>query len=115
MGRRVGVLLAVFAALAMAATGAAAKGKLKAEIIRSKGGIPTIQADSFKELGFGYGYAFAEDNLCTMAESYVTSNAERSKYFGPDAESPEGYTNLESDLFYQRIKDSGIIERLLAE
>ncbi len=91
------------------------KGKLKAEIIRSKGGIPTIRADSFKDMGFGYGYAFAEDNICTMAESYVTSNAERSKYFGPDGESPEGYTNLESDLFYQRIKDRGIIDQLLAQ
>ena len=53
-------------------SGADAKGKLKAEIIRSKGGIPTIRADAFKNLGFGYGYAFAEDNICTIAEAYVT-------------------------------------------
>ena len=110
---------ALFVAVAAIATlvsgGAAAQGKLKAEIIRSKGGIPTIRADSFKDMGFGYGYAFAEDNICTMAQSYVTSNAERSKYFGPDGESPEGYTNLESDLFYQRIKDRGIIDQLLAQ
>ena len=38
---------------------AAGEGQAKAEIIRSKGGIPTIQAESFKDVGFGYGYAFA--------------------------------------------------------
>ena len=91
---------------ALTASGADAKGKLKAEIIRSKGGIPTIRADDFKSLGFGYGYAFAEDNICTIAEAYVTSNGERSRYFGPDGDSPDGYTNLQSDLFYQRIKDT---------
>ena len=32
----------------------------------------------------------------------------------PTASRPEGYTNLESDLFYQRIKDRGIIDELLA-
>ena len=36
-------------------------------------------------LGYGYGYAFAQDNLCEMAETYVTVNGERSRYFGPDA------------------------------
>jgi acyl-homoserine-lactone acylase len=26
-------------------------------------------------MGYGYGYAFAQDNLCTMAEDYVTVDA----------------------------------------
>ena len=34
-------------------------GGLKAKITRNKQGIPTIEADSYKDLGFGYGYAFA--------------------------------------------------------
>ena len=68
--------------------------------MRSKGGIPTITADDYKGLGFGYGYALAYDNICTIAEAYVTANAERSRYFGADADSPEGYTNLETDFFY---------------
>src|SRR3954467_4505736 len=112
MGRRAGAFFAVLALVAIGAGSADAKGRLKAEIIRSTGGIPTIRADTFKGLGFGYGYAFAEDNICTMAESYVTSDAERSRFFGPDARSPEGYSNLDSDLFYERIKDVGIIDKV---
>ncbi len=114
--RGLAVVSTTLAVVALAATGAAAKGKLKAEIIRSKGGIPTIQGESFKDVGFGFGYAFAEDNICTMAESYVTANGERSKYFGPDGKAPDGaYTNLESDLFYQRIKDRGVVDDLRSQ
>ncbi len=114
-GQALRILVGAAAIAALTASGADAKGKLKAEIIRSKGGIPTIRADDFKSLGFGYGYAFAEDNICTIAEAYVTSNGERSRYFGPGGDSPDGYTNLQSDLFYQRIKDTGIIDDVLAE
>ena len=111
VGRWAFGLLAVLAIAAVGAPAVEAKdGKLKAKISRNKQGIPTIEAKDYKSLGFGYGYAFAEDNLCTIADTYLTSNAERSKWFGPDAETPEGYTNLESDLFYQRIKDRGTVE-----
>ena len=71
-GQALRILVGAAAIAALTASGAEAKGKLKAEIIRSKGGIPTIRADDFKGLGFGYGYAFAEDNICTIAEAYVT-------------------------------------------
>ena len=105
--------LAAVAIAAVAAPAEAAKGGgLKAKITRNDVGIPTIEADSYKDLGFGYGYAFAKDNICVIADTYLTSNAERSKWFGPDAESPEGFTNLDSDLFYQRIKDRGIVEEI---
>ena len=110
-GRLVGAGLAAVAAIAAIASSASAKG-LEAEIVRSKGGIPTITADDYKGLGFGYGYALASDNICTIAEAYVTANAERSRYFGADADSPEGYTNLETDFFYARIKARGIVEEL---
>ena len=39
-------------------------------------------------------------------------DTERSKWFGPDAKSPEGFTNLDSDLFFQRIKDRGTIKEV---
>jgi acyl-homoserine-lactone acylase len=93
-------------------------GSLHATIRRTTYGIPHILASDFASLGFGYGYAFAQDNICTIAESYVTVNAQRSRYFGPDGSwrsQGNGSTNnnLNSDFFYQRINDSGIIERLL--
>ncbi len=109
----VGVALALAALAAPAA--AVADGGAKAKITRSAGGIPTIEAKNWKGLGFGYGYAFAQDNICTIADTYLTSAAERSRWFGPDAETPEGFTNLDSDLFYQQVRDRGIVEELVAQ
>ncbi len=109
-GRRGVAAVAVLAVAAVAAPAADAKGGYEAKITRNKQGIPTIEADSYKDLGFGYGYAFAEDEICVIADTYLTGNAERSKWFGPDAKSPEGFTNLDSDLFFQRIKDRGTIK-----
>jgi acyl-homoserine-lactone acylase len=99
---------------------------VEATIRRDSHGIPHILADDYAGLGFGYGYAFAEDNICTIAESYVTVRAERSRFsgqgvegtFGPDGSYPQrgngfGANNLNSDFFYQRIIDKGIIEDLL--
>ncbi len=111
------VVLAISAVLvcllAAPAVQAAKKGGLEATITRQKQGIPTIEAKSFKSLGFGYGYALAEDEICTLADTYLTSQAKRSQYFGPDAESPEGFDNLDSDIFYQRIIDQGTVEALV--
>ena len=94
--------------------------ELGATIRRTKYGIPHIVADDFAGLAYGYGYAFAEDNICTIAEAYVTVNAQRSRYFGPDGSwsfRANGSTanNLNSDFFYQRINDSGVIEELVVE
>ena len=41
----------------------------------------------------------------SIADIFVTVSAQRSRYFGPDAESPNGGTNLQSDFFFQRIND----------
>ena len=81
-------------------------------------GIPHIIASSFGGLGEGYGYAAAKDNLCVLADSYLMVNAERSLHFGPEGKvSPSiqavATTNLNSDLNFQRINDSGVIERIL--
>ena len=47
-------------------------GPYNVAIRRTAHGIPHILAADWGSLGFGYGYAFAEDNICTIAESYVT-------------------------------------------
>jgi acyl-homoserine-lactone acylase len=91
-----------------------------AVIRRTAHGIPHITASNFGGLGYGYGYAFAQDNLCTMAEDYVTVEGERSRYFGPDGSYYQGgngvtANNLDSDFFFQQIKDSGIVDKLLAK
>src|SRR5215472_2286205 len=103
-------------ALASGPPGPAGHGIL-AQIRRTTGGIPHILAHSWKGLGFGYGFAFAQDNLCMMANDYVTVTAQRSRYFGPRAtynQRGNGVTvsNLDSDLFFQQIINSGIVNRL---
>src|SRR5215472_1535339 len=95
----------------------AAAGRLSAQIRYTAGGIPHILAHGWASLGFGYGYAFAKDNLCTMANDYVTVEAQRSRYFGPtgvDIQRGNGVvvSNLDSDLFFQQIIDSGVVQHL---
>src|SRR3954469_8736613 len=95
-------------------------GPYNVAIRRTAHGIPHILAADWASLGYGYGYAFAQDNICTIAESYVTVGAQRSRYFGPDASwnfRGNGSTvkNLNSDFFYQRINDSGIVDRLASQ
>jgi acyl-homoserine-lactone acylase len=90
------------------------------QVARSEYGIPHITATDWASLGYGYAYTLAEDDICIVAESFVTANGERSRYFGPD----KGYTirgngssanNLNSDFFYQAIRDEGRVEKLVAE
>jgi len=93
---------------------------LHATIRTTSHGIPHILASNFAGLGYGYGYVAAEANICVLADTYVTSNAERSRWFGPDATYDQGgngarQTNLNSDFFFQRVKDKGVIEDLLAQ
>ena len=121
-------LLMALAALAMAVKGPADVARagvvgtpdgLQATIRTTSHGIPHIVASDFPGLGFGYGYAAAKENICVLADTYVTVNAERSRWFGPDASYSQGgngttNNNLNSDFFFQKIKDNGSIERLLA-
>lgn len=83
-------------------------GQYEAEIRRTAYGIPHIKAADYAGLGFGAGYAFAEDNLCVLADSIVTASAERAKFFGG---SP---TNIASDLFFQWMKANRFVEDILA-
>ena len=58
---------------------------LHATIRTTSHGIPHILASNFAGLGYGYGYVAAKANICVLADTYVTANAERSRWFGPDA------------------------------
>lgn len=101
-------------------TGAADKQSgFKANIIRTANGVPHIQAEDFEGLGYGYGYIAAKDNICKIADFYMTVNAERSKYFGPDATFPFPanlfeFSNADSDFFFKLIHARGKVEELMA-
>jgi acyl-homoserine-lactone acylase len=89
----------------------------KVIIRRTSYGIPHILAASYFGAGEGYGYAFAQDDICTIANDYVTVDAQRSRYFGPNATYTQGgnsvtASNLDSDFYFQQINDSGIVDRI---
>jgi acyl-homoserine-lactone acylase len=109
---------AVATALALAPAAGAAS-RYDVTVARTQFGIPHIKAKDFASLGYGYAHALAEDDICTVAESYVTSGGERARFFGAD----KGYSirgngstanNLNSDFFYQRVRDRKEVERLVA-
>jgi acyl-homoserine-lactone acylase len=89
-----------------------------AKIRRTAHGIPHIKAKSYQSLAYGYAYAFAQDNICPIADAYVTVRGERSLFFGPDGsylQRGNGFraNNLNSDFFYKQIIDSKKVEQLL--
>ena len=121
MARTIGAAIALTLAGTLLPSAAPAAGDdgLHATIKRTEYGVPHIRATDWESLGYGYAYAFAEDNLCTIADSYVTVAGERSRYFGPDASwrfSGNGATfnNLDSDFYFTKINDSGIVEDLIS-
>jgi len=87
----------------------------KAEVRRTSFGVPHIKADNEKGLGYGIGYAFAQDNFCVLADMVVTVNGERSKYFGPAAtyDSSGGgdmQLNLSSDFYHKYLNDPDAVQ-----
>ncbi|MFI5801719.1 penicillin acylase family protein [Streptomyces sp. NPDC051561] len=85
-----------------------------ARISRTEYGIPHISARNFDGLGYGYGYAFAQDNICELADMVVTVRGDRSRFFGPDGKTGEGAPNLASDTYYQGRQRAGTVQKLLA-
>ncbi|RYD93984.1 MAG: acylase, partial [Sphingomonadales bacterium] len=107
-------ILAATALLALAACNAssapAASHTYSAEIRRTAYGVPHIKADNFSGIGFGFGYASAQDNLCEILDRMLTVRAERARYLGPG----ENDANIASDLYHQRVNQAGDSEKLLA-
>jgi acyl-homoserine-lactone acylase len=113
---------AIVVAAALAVTVALADDRrYSAEIRRTEYGIPHVLANDHGSLGYGYGYAFAQDNLCVMADRVVTLRGERSRFLGPRADANDPFadeedatSNLASDVYYRGVRQSGIVRRLLA-
>ncbi len=100
------VLAACTAESAPAADGA----KFEAEIRRTAFGVPHIKAANMGGIGYGYGYASAQDNVCEIADRLLTVAGERAKYLGAG----ENDANIASDLYHKRMIQSQRVEALLA-
>lgn len=91
----------------------------QADIRRTSLGVPHIKAASWGDLGYGYGYAQAEDNLCTMADAFLTYRGERSKYLGAEAIPVAASTlelarNLDSDFFHKHVITSDVLNTMIS-
>src|SRR5215475_15571813 len=63
-------------------------------IRRDAYGVPHIVAADFGSLGYGEGYAFAQDHACTLADQVLRARGERARYLGRG----EGDVHLASDV-----------------
>lgn len=92
----------------------AAAQRYDATIVRTAHGIPHITAKDWRSAGYGVGYAYAQDNLCLIAEEFATVAGERSLHFGPTASATLGFQkvdNLSSDLFFRSAIDLPALRR----
>lgn len=86
----------------------------QADIRRTSYGIPHIKAHDWGSLGYGYGYAQAKDNLCTLADGFVSFRGRRSYFFGPNATPPTNSTfgrpkNIDADFFFRLIAPDKLV------
>ena len=65
----------------------------EANIQRTQFGIPHITAKDYKGLGYGVGYSFAEDNICSLAREIVVASGQSMLYLGDEGD-------VASDVFY---------------
>jgi acyl-homoserine-lactone acylase len=90
----------------------------KATVRRTSLGVPHVKADDLGGLGYGYGYVFAQDNLCILAEEILTVRGERAKYFGDvpyDLGNTSSRSNVNSDAVYRMLAPPEKAERMRSE
>lgn len=100
------VLLGAAAALTLTAAAAApasspdsGTASYEATIARDDRGVAHITGADWGSVGFGQGYALAEDRACTLLDQIVKVRGERSEYFGAG----ENDENVNSDFAYRHL------------
>ena len=95
------------------------KGGYRAEITRTRHGIPHIEADDWGSLGFGQGFAAAETSICNLADTVLTARGQRSRYLGATARYRDHVTldatNLQTDTLFTDIRNRRVVEKLLRD
>ncbi|WP_296232859.1 acylase [Pseudomonas sp. UBA4617] len=90
-----------------------AAGDASAQIRRTSYGVPHIVAKDERGLGYGIGYAYAQDNLCLLGNEVLTVSGERSRYFGASGKTLEQRDNLASDLFFTWLNSPSAVNAFL--
>ena len=76
--------------------------KYQVQVQRTSYGIPHIRADNWASMGYGYAYAFAQDNVCVLARELLTASGTQSRWFGGSA--------LNSDRVYKMVNASARVD-----
>ncbi|MFU8764752.1 MAG: penicillin acylase family protein [Haliea sp.] len=66
-----------------------------AEVRRTEYGIPHIKADDWGSLGYGFGYAYAQDNFCVTMREIVFATGRSAELMG------EGMGSAQSDFLFR--------------
>jgi acyl-homoserine-lactone acylase len=75
----------------------------EATVQRTEFGIPHITADSYGNMGFGYGYAYAQDNFCVLMKEIVRANGESALLLGDEGD-------INDDFVYKLVNSDEFIE-----
>ena len=86
--------------LATACDSAIENGRYQAEIRRTDHRVAHVTAADFGSLGFGEGFAAAEDHLCSIADQIVRVRGERARYFGRG----DRDEHLRSDVAFRAVR-----------
>nr|HDS0963034.1 acylase [Pseudomonas putida]HDS0990268.1 acylase [Pseudomonas putida] len=84
-----------------------------AQIRRTSYAVPHIVAKDERGLGYGVGYAYAQDNVCLLANEVLTVSGERSRHFGAKGKTLEQRDNLASDLFFTWLNSPAAVSAYL--
>ena len=87
-----------------------------ATIVRTTYGVPHITTDNYGDLGFGVGYAYAQDNVCLLMREIVASNGQTARYFGEEEGDPSAdyvYTHYNSQEMIEQGLFQGVTDDLL--
>jgi len=81
-----------------------------AEIRRTEFGIPHIKADDWRGLGYGFGYAYAQDNYCITMRQVVFGTGRSAELMGEDEGDVESdllsvFINGDKETFRQQVVD----------
>jgi acyl-homoserine-lactone acylase len=76
----------------------------QASVVRTSYGIPHVTANDWGSLGYGYGYAFAQDNFCVLMKEVLYASGQSAEFLGEAGD-------LQSDFVYQWVNGDEVALR----
>jgi acyl-homoserine-lactone acylase len=84
------------------------------QIDRTTYGIAHVTASDYEGIGYGVAYAYAQDNLCLVAEQLLTLRGDRTRFLGAQGSGEVGLGRLPNpqlDLFIRAHMDDAALAR----